>query len=213
MATIPAGILGHFIGKAGNITGYMRNGKNFVRSRPRKSNIPASPARLAQQQKIKVCGEFTRAFSGSGFFNRTFPAYGHSGTGYNRATSAIMHLAIIGVYPDTAIAYPQVLISKGPLPGAVNANAAVNNEGHIVFTWEDNSGTGTAKENDKVIVVAYFPSLKKAIFNTGIALRKDGEAILQIPHMQGTAAETWIGFLSNDEKDASDSMYSGKVIG
>ena len=213
MATIPAGILGHFIGKAGNITGYVRNGKNFVRSRPRKSNIPASPARLAQQQKIKVCGEFTRAFSGSGFFNRTFPAYGHSGTGYNRATSAIMHLAIIGVYPDTAIAYPQVLISKGPLPGAQNASATMNSEGHIVFNWEDNTGTGTAKENDKVIVVAYFPSEKKAIFNTGIALRKDGEAILQIPYMQGTAAETWIGFLSNDEKDASDSMYGGKVIG
>ena len=213
MATIPAGILGHFIGKAGNITGYVRNGKNFVRSRPRKSNIPASPARVAQQQKIKVCGEFTRAFSGSGFFNRTFPAYGHSGTGYNRATSAIMHLAIIGVYPDTAIAYPQVLISKGPLQGAVNASATVNEQGYIVFNWEDNTGTGTAKENDKVIVVAYFPSLKKAIFNTGVALRKDGEAILEIPQMQGATAETWIGFLSNDEKDASDSMYSGKVIG
>jgi hypothetical protein len=74
--------------------------------------MPASPARLAQQQKIKVCGEFTRAFSGSGFFNTTFPAYGHSGTGFNRATSAIMHLAITGTYSDTAIAYPQALFPK-----------------------------------------------------------------------------------------------------
>ena len=175
MATIPAGILGHFTGKAGNITGYMRNGKNFVRSRPRKSNIPASPRRLAQQQKIKVCGGFTRAFSGSGFFNTTFPAYGHSGTGFNRATSAIMHLAITGDYPDTAIAYSQVLISKGPLPGAANASTMLNSEGNIIFNWEDNTGTGTAKENDKVIVVAYFPSEKKAVFNIGVALRKDGQ--------------------------------------
>ena len=212
MATIPAGILGHFTGKAGNITGYIRNGKNFVRSRPRKSNIPSSPARLAQQQKIKVCGGFTRAFSGSGFFNKTFPAYGHSSTGYNRATSAIMHLAIIGAYPDTAIAYSQVLISKGPLPGATNASAMLNREGNISFNWEDNTGTGTAKENDKVIVVAYFPSEKKAIFNTGIALRKDGQAILNTQQMQGVAAETWIGFLSHDEKDASDSVYSGQVL-
>jgi hypothetical protein len=213
MATIPAGILGHFTGKAGNIIGYMRNGKNFVRSRPRKSNIPASAARLAQQQKIKVCGEFTRAFSGSGFFNKTFPAYGHSGTGYNRATSAIMHLAITGTYPDTAIAYPQVLISKGPLPGASNASAMLNSEGNIIFNWEDNTGTGTAKENDKVIVVAYFSSEKKAVFDTGIALRKDGQAVLNTQHLQAATAETWIGFLSNDEKDASDSVYSGQVIG
>jgi hypothetical protein len=181
-----------------------------VRSRPRKSNVPASSGRLAQQQKIKVCNEFTRPFCGSGFFHKTFPAYGHSGTGYNRATSAIMHLAIIGSYPDTAIAYPQVLISKGPLPGAQNASATVNSEGEIVFNWEDNTGTGTAKENDKVIVVAYFPSEKKAIFNTGIALRKDGKAVLDTQQMHGATAETWIGFLSNDEKDASDSVYTGK---
>jgi hypothetical protein len=30
--------------------------------------------------------------------------------------------------------------------------------------------------------------------------------------MQGVAAETWIGFLSHDEKDASDSVYSGQVL-
>ena len=198
MARIPNGILGGFVGTAGNISGYMRNGVNFVRSRRRKSSAPMTPKRLAQQQKIKVCNEFTRPFCGTGFFNKTFPAYGHSGTGFNRATSAIMHLAITGAYPDTAIAYPQVLISKGPLPGAQNPSSTVNSEGHIVFNWEDNTGTGTAKENDKVFVVAYFPSEKKAIFNTGIALRKDGQAILYTQQMQGLAAETWIGFLSND---------------
>jgi hypothetical protein len=105
-----------------------------------------------------------------------------------------------------------VLISKGPLPGAVNASATVNEEGYIVFNWEDNTGTGTAKENDKVVVVAYFPSEKKALFDTGIALRKDGQAILKTQQMQGLAAETWIGFLSHDEKDASDSVYSGQVL-
>ena len=121
-----------------------------------------------------------------------------------------MHLAITGAYPDTAIAYPQVLISKGPLPGAANASAMRNSEGNIVFHWEDNTGTGSAKENDKVIVVAYFPSEKKALFNTGIALRKDRQAILHTQQMQDATAETWIGFLSHDEKDASDSVYTGK---
>ena len=79
------------------------------------------------------------------------------------------------------------------------------------LNWEDNTGTGTAKENDKVIVVAYFPSIKKATFHMGIALRKDGQALLEVPQMQGAVAETWIGFLSHDEKDASDSVYSGQA--
>jgi hypothetical protein len=212
MATIPAGILGHFTGKAGNIIGYTRNGKNFVRSRPRKSNIPASTARLAQQQKIKVCNEFTRPFCGSGFFNKTFPAYGHSGTGFNRATSAIMNLAIIGNYPDPALDYPQVLVSKGPLPPAKNPTSVADSEGNIFFGWEDNSENGTAKPDDKVILVAYFPGDKTAIFSIGTATRKDCQAMLPILHMQSQEAETWVGFLSNDEKDAADSVYSGKVM-
>lgn len=211
MARIPNGILGSFTGTAGNISGYMRNGINFVRSRRRKSSVPMTPKRLAQQQKIKVCNEFTKPFCGSGFFNKTFPAYGHSGTGFNRATSAIMNLAIIGIYPDTAIEYPQVLISKGPLPPAKNPSATVNGEGDILFSWEDNSGNGTAKPNDKVILVAYFPVEKAAIFKIGDATRQDCQAVLAIPHIQHQEAETWVGFLNYEEKDAADSVYCGKL--
>lgn len=175
MAQIPNGILGTFTGTVGNVCGYMRNGKNFIRSRRRKSSAPMTPKRLAQQQKIKVCNEFTRPFCGTGFFNKTFPAYGNSGTGFNRATSAIMNLAIIGTYPDTAIDYRQVLVSKGSLPSATNASAVVDNEDSILFTWEDNTGTGTAKHNDKAILVAYFPALNVAIFSIGNATRKDSQ--------------------------------------
>ena len=96
-----------------------------------------------------------------------------------------MHLAIAGAYPDTAIAYPQMLISKGPLPGAANASAMVNSEDHIVFNREDITGMGTAKENDKMIVVAYFPSQKQAISNIGPAWRKYGLAIMKTPQLPG----------------------------
>ena len=212
MARIPNGILGGFIGTAGNVSGYMRNGQNFVRSRRRKSSAPMTPKRLAQQQKIKVCNEFTRPFCGTGFFNKTFPAYGHSGTGFNRATSAVMNLAIVGAYPDTSVDYEQVLISQGPLPAARNVSAAVNSDGNIFFSWEDNTGTGSAKPDDKVVLVAYFPAEKTAIFSMGVAMRKDGQAVLETHNMKNRVAETWIGFLNNEEKDAGNSAYSGKVF-
>jgi len=210
MARIPNGILGGFIGTAGNVSGYMRNGQNFVRSRRRKSSGPMSAKRLAQQQKIKVCNEFTGPFCVSGFFRKTFPDYGHSGTGFNRATSAIMNLAIVGTYPDIAIDYQHVRISQGPLPPAGNASV-VNSDGNILFSWEDNTGTGSAKENDKVILVAYFPATQTALFSIGTAVRKDEQAVLETPAMQGETAETWIGFLSHDEKDAANSIYSGRI--
>ena len=211
MARIPDGILGGFIGTAGNVTGYMRNGKNFVRSKRRKSSKPKSPKRLAQQQKIKVCNDFTKAFSGTGFFAKSFPSYGDTGTGYNRATSTIMNLAITGTYPSTLISYPRVLISKGPLPCAENAEVAVDTEGNMLFAWTDNTGIGTAKASDKAILVVYFPELKQAITSIGNATRNEGQAFLETSIMKGNAAETWIGFLSHNEKNAADSVYTGAV--
>lgn len=203
MASIPNGILGSFVGTAGNVCGYMRNGKNFIRSRRSKSLIPMTPKRLAQQQKIKVCNEFTKPFCGSGFFNRTFPAYGHSGTGFNRVTSAIMNLAIAGDYPNIFINYKKVLISKGPLPEPENANVVRTGEGQLLFGWEDNSNEGTAQPDDKVVLVAFFPELKQAIYTIGNSSRKDGQAVLDIAVMKNVPLQTWIGFLSADEKNAS----------
>ena len=211
MARIPNGILGSFIGSAANVTGYMRNGTNFVRSKRRKSTTPMTPKRLAQQQKIKVCNAFTKPFCGTGFFNKTFPAYGHSGTGFNRATSAIMNLAIMGAYPQIAVSYPLVLISGGPLPSAQNAAAAATSDGDIFFHWTDNNGTGTARANDKVILVAYFPELRQVVYSLSAATRADCQATLTTNAIEGYTAETWMGFLSNDEKDAANSVFTGRV--
>ena len=211
MARIPSGVLGAIIGKAGPISGYMRNGENIIRTAAKRKDPKTTPLRTAQRQKLKVANDFTRPFSGTGFFNRTFPPYGDKGNGHNRVTSALLNLAITGNYPDTHISWPQVLISKGPLPGAINANVTQNEARDILFTWDDNSEFGTAKENDKVIVVAFFPETMKAVFKIGIANRKDGQALLHLDDISGVTAETWIGFLSEDEKDAGDSVYAGRV--
>lgn len=122
-----------------------------------------------------------------------------------------MNLAITGTHPDTVISYPRVLISKGALPGAENAAVAVNVEGNILFTWTDNSGTGTAKANDKVILVAYFPELKQAVSTIGNAARNTRQALLETNMMKGYIAETWIGFLSHEERNAADSVYTGSL--
>jgi hypothetical protein len=209
MAKVINGINGGFTGKVGTVTGYTRNGGNFMRSRHRRKDTVKSGARLAQQQKIKVCNEFTKPFSGSGFFNISFPAYGATSTGYNRATSAIMNRAIVKD-PVPALSYPLVLVSMGLLPAAVYASALVNEDGNIVFSWTDNTGTGTAKEDDKVLMVAYFPESKEAVYKISDAIRKDAKAILQMNSKKGIA-ETWMGFVSADETNAADSVYTGSV--
>jgi hypothetical protein len=211
MAKLPDGILGPIIGKIGPVTGYRRNGVNIIRASAGRKDKLITPLRSSQRQKIKVCNEFTGAFSRMGFFAKTFPCYGDTGTGYNRATSAIMNLAITGFYPDVTLDYPKVLISKGPLPGAEDPAALLVQPDTIHFTWTNNAWKGTAKPNDKVIVAAYFLTSKQAVFSIGDAKRSKGEVTLVVGNRPAEICETWIGFLSHDEKDAANSSYCGRI--
>ena len=211
MGVLSEGINGPVTGTTGAVVSYMRFGQNITRSKgsTRKNRIE-TPARKLQREKIKVCNEFTQAFSGTGFFNKSFPAYGHTGSGYNRVTGSIMNLAIV-TNPVVAIAWPKVLISKGPVAPVDSASALVDDEGNITFTWTDNSGDGTAKKNDRAILVAYFPESKQSVFSFAGAERKDGMAKLEMGSARGTA-QTWLGFLSADESNAANSVYTGEVM-
>lgn len=140
MERIPDGILGTLMGKVGPVSGYRRNGQDIIRTAFNRGSCASTPRRVAQREKIKVCNDFTKAFSGTGFFNKTFPAYRNRGIGHNRATSALMNLAIIEAYPLITISYPQTLISREPLPAAENAVVARDAEGNLLFTWIDNTG-------------------------------------------------------------------------
>lgn len=112
---------------------------------------------------------------------------------------------------DTIISYPLVLISRGTLPGAENGEAMLEENGNILFTWADNTGTGTAKASDKVILVAYSPGLRQMVYHIGPATRSAGRAILAATVLRGFSAHTWIGFLNTDEKNAANSVYVGEI--
>ncbi len=124
--------------------------------------------------------------------------------------SALMNKAVI-MEPFVSLSYPLVLVSKGILPPAVNAAVVKNEDGNLKFSWKDNTGVGTAKADDKVIMVAYFPSVGISVAGISESQRKDEQAVLRIATMHGYAAETWIGFVNNDESNAADSVYIAPV--
>lgn len=211
MAQTNYGILGSFKGTIGPVTGYMRNGQNILRTSTSIVNYKPTSPRKAQLEKISVCTRFAKAFTGTGFFNKSFERDGSAGNGYNRAMSALMNQAVTGTYPSTHLSYADVLISKGKLPAAVFAAAAPMSDSNIYFHFTDNSGTGTASVDDVIILVAYFEELQQAVFTTNGGFRKDCDAVLETSKLKGYTAQTWIGFLSNDELNASNSVYTGMV--
>jgi hypothetical protein len=122
-----------------------------------------------------------------------------------------MSRALTGIYPDMQLNYQQVLISKGRLPGAHNAKV-VKKADTIQFSFADNSTNGIAAPDDTAILVAYAPDLQQVIFTLHGAFRKDKKAVLNVAALKDHAIETWIGFLSADKKDASDSVWTGRMV-
>jgi hypothetical protein len=129
----------------------------------------------------------------------------------NKVINSFINLAMVGTYLNTTISYRNLLMSNGHLPGAENARATRNNQGDIIFTWCDNSGVNTANTNDKVILITYFPAIKKMVYTLHATNRGNGCALLSNGKMKGFTAETWIGFVSHDERNISDSVYAGRV--
>ncbi|MDR3326517.1 MAG: DUF6266 family protein [Prevotellaceae bacterium] len=81
----------------------------------------------------------------------------HKQSPFNAATSYTLANAIIGTYPDYEIDPSKVLVSRGSLTPAANASAT-STGGSIEFSWDDNSGVGSAKQTDKTLISIKIPS-------------------------------------------------------
>jgi Family of unknown function (DUF6266) len=198
------------IGKLVPVTGYSRHIENvFMPLSHRAENKQVSP-KLMQAEKIRITKNFVAAFGIRNFFETTFPAASGPLNGSRLASQMIMDQAIVGSYPHSRLSYPQLLISKGTLPGAPDAAAADDEQHNILFNWNSNTANDAAKGSDTVVIVAYFPEVKKVIYSM-TAKREEGKALLDTSEMEGCNAETWIGFVSQDTKDAANSRYTGTI--
>lgn len=177
--------------------------------------LPKSRINLLQVsmvEKLKVCYHFTKSFSGTGFFDKSFTEYNNQGNGYYRATCALMKNALTGRSPYIRLSYPHILISKGGLPAPMHAAAVAMKNNNIYFSFSDNSNIESASGSDIIILVAYSEKLQQAIFSLNAGTRKNCEAVLDATSLKNQTVETWMGFLSEDETHASNSVYTGRVI-
>jgi hypothetical protein len=208
MGTINKGILGGFSGKVGSVVGGSWKGIDYMRSKGSNRNANPTEKQLAQQQKFALVMRFLQPMTG--LLSITFRDFAIRMTGINNAFAYNIKSAVTGVYPSFAIDYSLALVSRGDLPNAL-APAVTSGAGSVLtFSWTDNSGTGSAKATDEAIFVAYCPALKQAIFSGG-AVRSDLTGDLNLVPFSGQLAETWICFISEDEKNVATSIFTGEV--
>ena len=117
MAIIKESPLGVISGKIGQIAGAKWKGINYVRVIPGSVANPRTDKQLAQRQKWSVTMHFLNPLSE--FLKTGFKEFAVKMTGINAAMSYNIKNALSGTYPNIAIDYPNALVSRGNLAGAL----------------------------------------------------------------------------------------------
>lgn len=211
MGTYNKGILGPFSGKVGTVVGANWRGKDVMRSLPKKTNHTPTETQLLQREKFTAVSDFLTPISnvlslfyglGSGELTRR-----------NQAMSYHMKEAVNYVDPDFEILFDKVQISKGDLLGVQNPTAVSPGTGQIKFNWDDNSGQGSAKPTDELVVVLYAPAADLYYTNGNAASRNVSAVVLTLPaYFAGLEVQAWITFASATGKSYATSVYLGAVV-
>ncbi len=209
MARISKGILGGFTGKVGTVIGGNWRGVDYIRSKStnRKSGV-LTEKQKSQQAKFGMMHTFLQTMKD--VIELGYKDHAIRMTALNSALSYNLKNAVSGVYPDFAILYPQVQISRGTLPNVVAPVATAGPAGTVNFNWTDNSGTGKATGSDNAILVVFCEALQRTVYVIN-PLRSDQTGNLPVGAFSGHAVQTWISFVTADGKDIATSIFTGVV--
>lgn len=201
---------GYWHGKLGKTTTYPLNGVLVTRLIGKSTKPPTE-----LQQAVRLRTKLVSAF--------LFPVKEFIEVGYEREAKRLKRLpqnpafsynwkhAVIGEFPKLKIDFAKVLLSYGTMPPPINLQVIASDKG-LIFNWAPQEGVTGTHWSDQVMLLAYFPKLKKSAYMTAGASRYKGTDLLVVFDIEhGHFAETYIAFISNDRKSISKSVYVGKV--
>jgi hypothetical protein len=202
--------LGVISGKIGQIAGAKWKGINYVRVIPGSVAQPNTDKQLAQRGKFAAAMHFLHPLTE--FLKIGWKNFAVKMTAMNAAMSYTVKHAVLGTYPTFTIDYPNVLVSKGNMPGALNQVAASIVAGTVHFTWDDNSDEVGAYATDTTLLVLSNPGKNQAVYFAGLAERADGTQTVTVPNsFSGDLVHCYISFQSVDGFELSNSKYAGAV--
>ncbi len=208
MGTIKQGILGGFSGKVGNVVGASWKGIDYIRSLPSSVSNPRTPGQVTQRTKFSMVQSFLTSMIP--VIRVGFKKYTGKQTATNAAMSYNLKNGVIGEGSDLELDYPNLLISRGKLLPAPSPSVSINLN-DIIVEW-DNTISGNASQTDEVILLIYNKTKGESKYELGKFVRTTGEASVAIPaSWKGDTLECYLGFITEDGRVVSNSVYAGSV--
>ena len=213
MGTIQNGLLGGFSGKVGPLVGARWRNKNIIRSAPQPSSKPRSQKQVSNQSNFGLVSSFLAKYRA--FINNYFIPDADEKSAYGSAMSYHRKHATLQEDGLHYMNYPNVLISKGALPGVMGATLTTGAANSLQLTWDDNSEQALAAPTDLLTVAAYAPALHTFYFFKACAERKYTTVQLTIPAgFTQQNLQLWATFTDQAaHPTAATSCYVGEVDG
>jgi len=212
MAIIKGGILGGFTGKIGDVIGYIRYGKSFVKMKSRKKKKKASEKQLLVRENMKVAVNFLKTM-------KEFVAIGfaHSGaknkrSAYSDALSYQIRNALTAEHTGIYIDLPKVKLATGNMPAPYDTSVEIAGNG-IRFNWKVELQAKIYHSLSRAMLLVYVPALKKSFFNISAARIMEETDFMDLPHtFKNQVLHAYIAFASDDRKKISNSVYIGSLF-
>jgi Family of unknown function (DUF6266) len=209
MAKQRHGILSGFTGKVGNVVGSTWKGMQVLRaaSLPKKNRF--SKLQIEQQARFMLLSRFLRPISE--LLDQTFKNAASEMSCFNKAFS-INKGTVRGLYPSFKIDYPAVVLSKGSLTNVDDIQVSSFKSGSLQITWTMDKGSKLrGLVSDLLFVAAYCEDLDRWFYKFNFAHRYEGRCNLDFSDFKGRQVHTYMGFISQNGKKTSDSLYLGKL--
>ena len=212
MARLKNGLLNGFFGAIGNLEGYQYKGQYVIRSRRTPAAVPPSEKQLACRAKMRMVNDLLSRFSEFVKFGFTETARDQIFTSYNAAVAYQLKYAITGSYPNYEIDYSKLRLAEGRI-NTEGLNPSVSLQGDtLLFSWTP--GVNSPNSTDHVMLLAYAPALKEAVYNLCGAKRRTGQETLRLSESwQQQRIEIYMAFRGENNGQYSDSIYLGSIVG
>lgn len=182
----------------------------YVRKRPRRSHKDPTPKQLEARERLSMVVAFLKPlkemiYDGFGDKRRT----GGRTQAMNAATSHVLNHAVTGTYPELHIDPAEVRLSRGGLPGLVQAGAMrVGNT--VVVNWSPDMTPESGFPDDLVRAVVYNPSERTVM--TGMVSRETGTLTVNIAdETPGSELLVYVCVSDRDGKVFANSQFLGRM--
>ena len=211
MAIVQNPITGRSKKKFGTAVFSKQFGKNTMRTKPIEVRNPKTQLQKEQRTKFSLMVKLSRMFLG--FIRIGFKQAAVSMSQFNLFMKSNIYNVITGVYPNYAIDFTKLVVSKGTLTGADGATAVAAAGRKITLAWNDNTGTGDALDTDKALQLVLNYEKGAVIQDTTNKTRADLTNELIVPaSWVGDTVHVYLSFRDEAGVRVADSSFLGSVI-